>query len=334
MKKAVLATLVGMSLAAPVMAQNAPWIKTESDINFDFTGKKSENYELRLKMDAAFRFEVIAREGVKAVVLARIEQLLYENGDWVALQNLDWEKVLEEAYIQVETDKVSGLPRAIVTFGKHDMAFGQAVNQTPIFRDNLLYNLSQEREVIGVTVELPVKFMSVIDSVAMSVYETGFGDFDISNKIGGSIKVSKKVMRLLEAQASALIKEQAGKDELRGSLGFVFTSPNGNYKVWAQGLVFDNNPNLPNTEWGAQIGGSAKAGPGTVVVDYQYLENHAHELVVAYNLPVGSHLMLSPELRQTWDLGGVGADEFRVGVRTRIYYSTEHKRKLKAAPMH
>jgi len=335
--KVIMATLIGLGTASSALGQNvAPWINTDSEINFDFTGKKSENYELRVKMDAAFRFEVIAREGVKAVVKARIEQLIYENGDFVALQNLDWEKVLEEAYIQVETDKATGLPRAIVTFGKHDMAFGQAVSQTPMYRDSLLYNLAQEREVIGLTIELPTKFLSVVDSVALSLYETGFGDFQISDEIGGSIKLSKKVMKMIEIQASALVKENAGfaNTESRYSMGFVFTAPGGKYKVWAQGLVFDQNPNLPLTEWGAQIGASAKLGPGTVVIDWQYLESHAHELAVAYSIPVGNHLMFSPEVRQVWDLGGVGSDETRIGVRTRLHYQSTIGKRLKPRPMH
>lgn len=333
----LLAALIGLGTLGTAQAQNvAPWIKADSEINFDWTGKKSEDYDLRVRMDSVFRFEVIAREGVKAVVKARIEQLIYENGDFVTLQDLDWERVIEDAYIQIETDKLTGMPRAIVTFGKqYQVAFGQAVEQTPMFRDSLLYQLSTEQEVIGLTVELPTKFLQVIDSVAMSVYETGAEDFQIADEMGGSIKLSKKLMRVLEAQASALIKENAGyvDNETRYSMGFVFTAPGGAVQVWAQGLIFQHNPGLPATEWGAQVGASAKLGPGAVIIDWQYLENHAHELAVAYSIPVGQHLVFAPEVRQVWDLGGVGSDETRVGVRTRLQYSKEIGKRLKPKPM-
>lgn len=327
----ILSLALGLTLttvAAPAQAK-LPWIGADAEINFDNTGAKSEDYERRLAIDAHFRFEAALREGVKAVVKMRIEQLLRENGHRTPLQEIDWEEAIEDAYIKIETDKISGLPRAIVTLGKQEMAFGAEADQTPLHHDNLLEDLSEEDEVIGITVELPVNFFRVIDSVAVSLYETGSDDFRISRKRGGSIQLKKEIGDFLEAQVSALLKENEGEAKLekRASAGFLIKTPAG-YKLWAQGLFFDHNPEIPDTTWGAQIGGSADIGPGAVIIDWEYLSKHAHELTLAYSLPVNTALVIAPEIRFRHDLGGIGANETRVGVRTRLGFSNR-KGKLK-----
>lgn len=330
-KMKVLAALMAISsLGSGAMAAPS-WIKIDAEANFDATGKKSQDYEASLKADASLRFEVLVREGIKAVVKARIEQELFEAGDSVDLQKIDIDKMVEQAYIEIETDKVSGLPRAILTIGKQNMAFGQNITEVPMFRDSLLYNLSAEREMIGLTVTLPANFMKIVDSVAISLYETGAGDFKVSDNHGVSIQLSKQLSSRLKAQVSALMKQNpsSSDDERRMSLGFVFEpDAAGNYKVWAQGLVMDHNPSYPDATYGGQIGGSTKLGKGTVVVEYQYLQTFAQELVVAYNLPVGTHLLVSPEVRQTWYSSGPVSEETRVGIRARLNYSNDAKRRL------
>ena len=330
--KSLLALMLFSSLSWTAKAEGtAPWLNISGDVNFDTTGSKTSEYEASLRADASLRFEVIMREGVKAVVKARIEQVLAENGHSVESQSIELEKMLEEAYISVETDKISGLPRAIITVGKQQMAFGQALSELPMFRDNLLYNLSAEREMIGLTVTLPTQFFNMIDSVAMSIYENGAGDFKVAKDKTVSIQVTKAITERLKVQASALVKEHAAQTdkELRGSLGFVFSSADGSYKVWAEGLVFDNNPALANTRVGGQIGASQKMGAGTVVVEYSYLQKHAHELAVAYNLSVNSWLVLAPEVRYTRDITGQGQDDTRIGVQARIQFATDNQKSLR-----
>lgn len=309
-----------------------PWITADSEINFDATGAKSEDYERRLRLDAHFRFEAALREGIKAVVKLRIEQALRSGKTWSALEAVDWAEALEAAYIRIETDRLSGLPRAIITLGKHEMAFGSEAKQTPLHHDNLFENLSEEDEVIGITVELPVKFFRIVDSVAVSLYETGADDFRISRKAGGAIRLRKDLGDFLEAQVSALVKENEGAaaTEKRASAGLLVKTPTG-YKLWAQGLLFDHHPELPTTTWGLQLGGSVELGPGAVIIDWEYLDRHAHELTLAYSLPLGTHLVIAPEIRFRHDLGGLGGDETRVGVRTRLGFSNR-KTKLKGRP--
>jgi hypothetical protein len=321
---------VGFSCYSVADTQVTPWLRVGAEANVETTASKIADYEASLKANVDLRFEVLMREGIKAVIKARLEQTLVENGKKQDWQKVEIEKLIEEAYIQIETDKVSGLPRAIITAGKQSMAFGQAMSELPMFRDNLLYNLNAEREMIGLTVTLPANFLKVVDSVAISMYENGAGDFKVSDNKGVSIKVSKALSEQLKLQASALVKENANvtDKETRGSMGFVYSDKNGQYKVWAEGLVFNNNPAMPNTKLGGQVGGSYQLGRGAVVVEYQYLEKQAQELALAYNLPVNSWLVIAPEVRFRKMENGQQNDT-RVGLQARIQLDKINTKKLK-----
>lgn len=330
--KLVCATLVAATLStATVFAdeESAPWLKVSGDVNVDATGKKSADYEANLRADASLRFEVLVREGIKLVVKARIEQQLRQSGQSQDWQEQELEKVLEEAYIQIDTDKVSGLPRATITLGKHQMAFGQALTELPMFRDALLYNLNAEREMVGMTVTLPTNFLKIVDTVAVSLYEAGAGDFKISDDHGASIKMSKRLSDKVTAQVSGMMKEHAGQsdNETRGSIGFVFDGGEGSFKVWAEGIVMNHNPSMTDdTVYASQLGASKKLGRGTIVVQYEVLQKTASELTVAYNIPVGSRLTISPEVRMTTPEGG--DTETQIGVRARVQFQKDSKARL------
>lgn len=325
-----LALCGGISFSAFADQDVTPWLKVGADMSIDTTASKVADYEKSLRGDANLRFEILIREGIKAVIKARIEQVLVENGKKQDWQKVELEKAIEDAYIQIETDKVTGLPRAILTVGKHTMAFGQAFAELPMFRDALLYNLNAEREMVGLTVTLPTNFLKVVDSLAVSLYENGAGDFKVADERGLSFQASKKLSEKLKLQASALIKENAGitDKESRGSLGFVYADSNGGYKVWAEGLVFDNNPFMPETKYGGQLGGSVQLGKGAIVVEYQYLEKQAQELAVAYNLPINSWLVIAPEIRHRKSELGL-PDDTIVGLQARLQLEKTATKKLR-----
>ncbi len=325
MASAVLATLISGALAR---AEGPPVWTLDGQINFDVKASSLEDYENHLRVqDAEIKFQLLVREGIKVVIKTELEQRLDKN---LRQKDFDFQKVIEEAYIQIETDKVSGLPRAIITFGEHSMAFGQKVRELPMFKDALLYGIGKQGEVIGLTVELPHNFFNLVDSVAISIFEAGSNDLEIAKEKGASFRLRKKISDRLTAQVSGLIKELPNTDvnEKRGSIGLVFNSEDGKQKIWFEGLVVDGNPKYKDTTLGAQLGGSYKLGPGSIVVEYQYLQDQAHELAAAYNLPVGTWLVLSPEIRHRKDLSGKKPDETVVGVRARLYAHLEAKHNL------
>ncbi|WP_413613099.1 hypothetical protein [Bdellovibrio sp. HCB-110] len=322
------AVLAALLCTQTVKAESAPWLKIDGQANFDMTGSSSDDYERTLRVqDAEIKFELLVREGIKLVVKTELEQKLNKA---TMDDKFDIGKFLEEAYIQIETDKISGLPRAVITAGKHQMAFGQNYHELPMFKDSLLYNLSKQDEVIGFTVELPMNFFKIVDSVAISMFEAGAGDLKISDEKGASIRLSKELTSQLSAQISGMMKENQGTDvkEKRGSVGFVFKSQDGSWKVWAEGVVIVDNPVYTDTTVGGQVGGSYKVGPGAIVVEYQYLDKQAHEVAVAYNLPVGRWLVLSPEIRHRMDRTGSGTDDTIVGIRARLQAHQEVRHNL------
>jgi hypothetical protein len=309
-----------MMLSSSAHATELPdWLDISGSVNFDVTSDDMKNIDAALRaQDAELRFEILAREGVKLVIKAELERVLNK---YIKDENLDaeLEKMIEEAYIQIETDKVSKLPRAIITVGKHRMAFAQRLAELPMFKDSLLYKLTNEEEMLGLTVALPVNFFKIVDEVAFSLYETGAGDFKISKDKGMTVRLSKKVTQQLELQISGMLKEHGTADkELRGSVGFVFTSNDGRWKVWAQGLVMEKSPEYVNSKYAGAIGAAMKLGAGAIVVEASTIENHAREVAVAYNFPVGALLILSPEVRYLRHENG--SDETVVGIRARIEF--------------
>lgn len=325
--KKLAATLAFIALAAssgsaqPTSAaatEKSPWLNMEADLNFDVLGKSSQDYEATMRVDASLKFEFLMHEGVKAVVKARLLSDVMRDGNRSTINVNSIDEFLEEAYIQIETDKISGMPRAIIMAGKGQMAFGQDTTDVPMYRSDLLYNLQSVKEVVGLTVTLPVNFLKIVDSVALSIYENGPQDLKIADRNGLSVQLRKQLSQQIAAQVSVLVQETSAPDkEIRTSFGVVYQDTSGRFKVWAQGLVFDHNPIMPDTKFGGQLGGSAKLGPGSVVIQYEELQKHARELVAAYNLPVGEGLIISPEFRYTKNTV-TNSDDKLIGVRARV----------------
>ena len=313
---ALLFTLVSNSIA--VAEELPPWLNVHGEINFDVLGSSQSNFEQNLRVqDAELKFEILVREGIKLVVKAEIEEQL-KGTPFAHKWNVG--SLLQEAYIEIETDKISGLPKALIKFGKHQVAFGQDFTEIPMSDDTLLADLLTKDEVVGLTVELPASFFQIVDKVAFSIFESVPGDLIISNKKGFSFQLSKEITSQLSAEISGLIQaqEESPLVEKRGSIGFVFQSQSGQWKVWSEGIITVDNSALQGSNLGAQVGGSANVGPGAIVLQYEFLQKNAHEIAVAYNLPIGSYLVLSPEIRYRKDLGPEMQDETVIGIRARI----------------
>ncbi len=315
------ATMLSSSAFAGAI-KTPKWLDVSGSVNFDVNGKDSNDFERNYRVqDAELRFEVVAREGIKAVVRIELEKQLQELVDdrTITTEELDQElkKMIEEAYIEIETDKVSGLPRAIITVGKHRMAFGTRLTQLPMFKDGQLYNLLNEEEMLGLTVTLPANFFGIVDQVALSLYETGAGDFEISDDKAVSIKASKALSRNIEMAVSGLLKQHGTADkESRAAVGFVFTSNDGRLQLWSEGVVMKNNPQYADARYAATVGAAMKLGAGAIVVEGSLLEKNGQEVAAAYNLPVGSWLVLSPEVRLTRT--EAGDKDTTVGIRARL----------------
>ncbi len=322
---AILISLISASVVHG--AESAPWLTIDGQANFDIRNSSTQDYENNLRVqDADIRFEFLVHEGIKMVIKTELQQRLDPT---LRNNKFDLERAIDEAYIRIETDKVSNLPKAVVTFGRHGMAYGQNYHELPMYKDALMDGLTKQTDVIGLTVQLPADFFKIVDSAAISVFEAGAGDLRISGEKGASFRVTKKISDQLTSQMSALIKENKdGADaEKRGSVGLIFTTKDGKRKIWAEGIVIDDNPKYDSTV-GLQVGASSQLGIGTIVVEYEYLRDQAQEIAAAYNMPVGSWLVLSPEIRRRHDLTGTKEDETVVGIRARLKAHLEVKHNL------
>lgn len=187
-KRAVASLLVSAMTLGATPGFAASWLEIEGQVNFDVSASEKGNWERNLRtQDDEITLSLLITKGIKIVVQTELERALIIANNGVQSDAFNIEKFIEDAYIQIETDKF-GMPRAIITAGKHDMAFGQNATKMPMFKDNLLYSLTNEREVIGLTVGLPANFFGLVDKAAFSVFETGAGDLALSNGVGGTMK--------------------------------------------------------------------------------------------------------------------------------------------------
>lgn len=309
----------------PPQKSKAPWLNVETTIDFDASGEKSSDYQDTLEITAEVTLEALIREGVKAVIELRLEQVLREKGSKVDLEELDWEEIVEAAFIELNLNKLTGLPEATLIFGKSEMAFGQEMDQRALYRKALLHELGEQEGVIGMTLSLPVNFLQVIDQVAVSVFEAGEEDLRIASEAGGAIRFSKAVTDQIQLQVSALLKQKTSSsaNEKRISIGFIYGEEDADLQAWSQLIIVDEAEEFPNARYGVQLGGALKAGPGLVVVDYQLLQKYAHEVSLSYRWALTDQLTLSPEIVKRWELDGSGMDEVRIGARIRYQSSLQ-----------
>ncbi len=316
-------------MSQPAMADDdASWLHMQTQVNFDGMSSTVDKFENNLRAaETEIGFEILLHEGIKLYLLNDITSLLKKGS---AEEKVKFAEMLEEAFIQIETDKISGLPRAVISFGKQLMAFGQGYNEIPLHEDTLLYELTRQADVIGLTVELPNHFFKMVDSAAISVFESGEADFKISHEKGMSVQLKKNFSERMAAQLSALIKQNPESDHLekRGSIGFVFQNKDGSKKVWAEGIVTEYRPETPNHTLGFQVGASQKLGRGTIVIETEYIMNQAADLTIAYNLPVGSLFVLSPQIR--WRKGSTENfhDDTMIAIRAHLETETNAKHNL------
>lgn len=332
MKKQMVSLLTAASILSPAAmaaSQNAPLntgiFRVEGEANLDYFAKDSQSYETNLRVqDARVRLTAQIGRHVKAVLTTQLERMLIDNGVEVGSGVFDIERFVEEAYIEFVRNEDTGMPMAVI-IGKHAIAFGQQASRLPMFRDNLMFDLTRHEQVIGITVRLDQKwFNRVLGSLEVSVFDNTQHDLKLGDAAGMSIRLSREITRNLKATASAMaIAKDDNYDwddaEKRLALGVVYATETG-WKAYAEGVWFENNAKYPTSNWGVTVGGAKQVGRGEVVIEFTYLDNVAYEFAAAYNLAITRNLIVSPEVRHIrYDGGG---EDTRVGVRTKVRFDS------------
>jgi hypothetical protein len=63
-----------------------------------------------------------------------------------------------------------------------------------------------------------------------------------------------------------------------------------------------------------------------IVIEASLIEKFAREIALAYNMPIGSNLILSPEVR--YILYENGIDDTVLGIRGRLQFSSKKTKKV------
>lgn len=310
------------------------WLQVQGEVNMDYFAKDSQNYSSNLRAQGGMiKISADVAKGIKAAVKLSLDRDLRVNGTDVASGTFDMGKFIEQAYVEIKMDELTGTPVAVI-IGKDAMAFGQQLSHLPMYKDNLLYKTNTIDKVIGVTVKLDNRLLgSALDSLEVSAFENGADDLKIGDGYGLSVRLSKQLSQSLKLTASAAEIEQDAKEnsysydklDKRAAVGIVYDNGNGTWKAFAQGTVMKGSVSNPSdaARLGATAGVAINAGPGEVVMEYSYLERQAQQVALAYNLPLGKNLTISPEVRYTFSQDSGAANDTQVGVRAKASFGNE-----------
>ncbi len=306
-QKVALSTLAVLALSAtPVLAEPTS-LTVEGNIQQDFGYNSADEEVSSSNNEASIRATLAFREGLKAIIKVNLDDMI--NG-----QAFDWDsfdEAMEEAYIEVDANG-----RATILFGKHQMAYAAQLAMMAIPENDQRFALADESEMIGLTVQLPKDSLSIvgeaIDTLEVSIYETGSEDFEISDNAGVSMRATKALSDKLTATISALMKQQAGDDEYRAAISVAYAADNG-WTYYAEGQWLQNNPTYPDAAYAVTAGTSKEVGPGLLVLQASYVENNGGELGASYHLPVSQNVTFAPEIR--WN---PESDDVAVGARVTV----------------
>jgi len=309
-KKYILATILSLALAQGALAADSKQSDSPVSVGVDARVRYEANkYDNDDNITDAIRAEDInvtvtaqLSEKIRANIRANLSKVL---GAGTAKDKL--EAAIEEATIEIR--EINGTPIAAVIFGKQKVAFGEIDTNMPGYKDSLLYQLMNQDQVIGVTVELK----EVLGfAIAASAFENSSGDMQFGDGWGFSAEASRQLTQNLRLRASGMMQQKGSSSDFgdkRATVGLVYENNDGSWTAHLDGLYFDGAAGTAaGTHYGANAGVAVKAGVGTVRVEASYLEATAYEVAAAYDIPLSDNLVITPSLRYTTDANGNNGD--------------------------
>jgi hypothetical protein len=269
------------------------------------------------------------------VVKMKLDRDLVIDGDWKS-KRWNWEEFFKEAYLRVRD--VGGIHLVDVLIGKHEIAFGQDVEEMPIYHNDPLHGLVEINEVIGFTVVLTNKeFLKVFDKADFSLFETTKGDLDISDRAhvelgsfdGLSVRLTRSLSKALSLNASfAHLGNGSKSSEDRASVGLIFK--NGDWTYWAEGLHMKGNSKYSDADFSFETGAARDWGKGRVVVKLSSIQKALKQVGIGYIIPLDKEkaTTLAPELRYTDN--ETGRDGWVLGFRLQHKFKTQGRKKQNA----
>ncbi len=279
----------------------------------------------RVGAESSLVLSVAWKDAARAVLKARLDEIFEKEG-FRSNSDFDWQRFVEEAYIQLGT--LDGFPVALV-IGKHQAAFGTQMAKMPMFAQNPLFQLQQEKEVIGMTLRLdPSFFTDVVDEIEASWFDSGEGDLRIGKLNGLSVRLTKGLTEQLLVRASYVHEgrgNHAGESpESRASLGLIYEEADGSFSAWLEGIRLDQSAQYPGSRYAVTGGIAIRPGfmPwGEIVAEASYVERSVLELAGGVNVAATRNLTIGPEVRYREDRELGESDTF-VGIAGELYLGT------------
>lgn len=235
------------------------------------------------------------KERIKLVLIANLGHLI-ETNDLSFNQNIDVEKFIRDAYIEIRN--INDVPVAIV-IGKHPITFGQNIQEMPGWANSPLRDLQEIREVYGVTITLTETLLGAFDQIDYSIFEQEKGDLSLGKLNGHNLRLTKYLNEQILMTIGLQSKENNDQSKNRQArLGFVGMNKSGKLLGWAEGIIFSNDPNHPESNFALTIGGSYQfVGTSKVVMEFNLIEKELIQLGLGVKTTVNNSLSAGVDLR-------------------------------------
>ena len=250
------------------------------------------------------------QERIRLSIMANIGHLIDSN-ELSFNDDFDVEKFIREAYIEIRN--INGMPVAII-IGKQPITFGQNIQEMPGWANSPLRSLQELDEVYGLTIKLTKSVLGLFDQIEYSLYEQESGDLSLGKLNGHNLRLTKYLNEKLLLTIGLQQKEVKNQEQSRSArVGLVGTNKSGKLIGWAEGMIFSNDPNYPNSNFALTLGASYQyVQNNRVVLEFNLIERELIQLGLGLKTQVNQSLSAGVDLRYGINLTS-GEPEYFLG---------------------
>ena len=242
------------------------------------------------------------QEQIRAVINLNLTHI-FENESLELNVEFNIQQFIEEAYIEIR--EFNGKPFAIV-LGKRPIKFGANVEQMPFYERNPLLSNMMIDNVFGFTFEVTEKIMDVIgllNQIEFTVYESKQNDLKINEFGSFAVRGTKMLSKnfLLTLGYSNQINEGSENNQNRLNIGVVGSTKDGKILGWVEGVIFNYDPNNPDSNVGLTGGITALMTPTlSFILESTFINNSLFQIGIGVKKDFTPQLSLGVETRMTY----------------------------------
>ena len=185
----------------------------------------------------------------------------------------------------------------------------------PSWAQSPMRNLHEIREVYGITVTLTESLLGVFDQIDYSIFEQGRGDLSIGKLNGHNLRLTKYLNEQLLLTIGLQQRENQDTSKTKQArIGLVGMNESGKLIGWAEGMVFSNDPNYPNSNFALTFGASYQFSKNNkVIMEFNLIEKEIIQLGLGVKTNIKDSLQAGLDLRLGQNLQ-TGEVEYFLGV--------------------